>query len=96
MQGVTTKTKTGETDLTMHLNYQLNDAFDTSDGKITIDLPMRYLDIYAANTAVTARDSMVDSSLLSVTMIYGGTTYRPAVELLESQDLFSPSSNQDT
>jgi len=95
VQGVTTKTKTGETDLTMHLNFELGISFTTSNGKITIDLPMRYHDIFAANAA-TARDSMVDSSLLSVYMIYSGTTYRPSVELLESQSLVTSSSGEDT
>ena len=84
------------------MEYELQADFDLSTGIIIIDLPMRYHEYYLGNGAgsliATATEaSMVDSSLLSVSMVHGGTTYWPPTTLLEeNQTTFTGSSGKDT
>ena len=87
--GDSSKTKTGESELTMKMEYILQNNFDPTDGKIIIDLPTRYYDYYIGNNDGTTTDgsntlidsgsheSMVDSSLLALYMkwVDGATTY---------------------
>ena len=86
----------------MKMEYELQANFEPSSGIIIIDLPMRYHDYYLGNGAgsliATATEaSMVDSSLLSVSMVSGGTTYWPPTTLLEeNQTTFTGSSGKDT
>ena len=79
--GDITKTKTGETALTMHLSYVLGQNFDPSSGSIVIDLPNRYYDYWdgadGSTSLISSSDatSMVDSSLLSVYLENSSLTF---------------------
>ena len=99
--GDSSMTKTGETDLTMKMEYELGVNFAPEDGIIIIDLPMRYHDYFyndggSSLITATSQESMVDSTLLSVYMIYDGTTYWPSLLLEEDQTTFTGSSGKDT
>lgn len=90
----------------MKMEYILQGSFDTSDGKLIIDLPTRYYDYYMGNDLVTdgsdslidsgSHESMVDSSLMTLYMKWddSGNTYQfwPAsLEHLEGQKTFGDS-----
>ena len=89
--GDSSKTKTGESELTMKMVYILQNNFDPTDGTLIVDLPSRYYDYYIGNGDDTTTDgsnslidfgsheSMVDSSIYTLYMKWTdsgtGTTY---------------------
>lgn len=98
--GDITKTKTGETALTMHLSYVLGQNFDPSSGSIVIDLPNRYYDYWNGADGTTSlialsdATSMVDSSLLSVYLENSSFTFwASSIVLDDNQSTFPTSSS---